>query len=103
MSLRISLTNDQVPYHIEICYGANIFSLNLILFRYFVFGSNEKLEIYVTIEAGVIYPIPFILFTLSQESIIEILLNPMLKKIHMIDSYKMGKCLAYMVCIVLFQ
>jgi len=36
--------------------------LNLIFFRYFVFGSNEKLEIYGTIEAGVIYPIPFIHF-----------------------------------------
>ena len=27
-----------------------------------MFGSNEKLEIYVTIEAGVIYPITFIHF-----------------------------------------
>lgn len=62
MSVRIALTNDQVPYHIEIYYGANVFSLNLILFRYFVFGSNEKLEIYVTIGAGVIYPILFIHF-----------------------------------------
>jgi len=62
VSVQILLTNEQVPYHIEICYGANVFSLNLIFFRYFVFGSNEKLEIYGTIEAGVIYPIPFIHF-----------------------------------------
>ena len=62
MSVRISLTNDQVPYYIEMCYGAGVFSLNLIWFRYFVFDSNEKFEIDVTIEAGVIYPIPFIHF-----------------------------------------
>lgn len=31
-------------------------------FRYFVVDSNEKLEIYGTIEAGMVYPIPFIHF-----------------------------------------
>ena len=65
MSLRISLPNHQVPYNGEIFlffYGANGFWLNLILVRYFVLGSNEKLEIYGTIEAGVIYPITFIDF-----------------------------------------
>lgn len=66
MSVRISLINDQVPYYIEICYGADVFSLNLIWFRYFAFDSNEKLEIDLTIEPGVIYPIP--LYSLSHKS-----------------------------------
>lgn len=39
-----------------------MYFFSISFFRYFVVDSNEKLEIYGTIEAGMIYPILFIHF-----------------------------------------
>lgn len=82
MSVQISLTTNKVPYYIEICYEAIVFSLNLIWFRHFVFDSNEKFEIDGYIEAGWFILSLLFLFILWQEFIIEILPNSMLNQIH---------------------